>query len=106
MKYKFLVFFRKYKFYVISSVLLLVWLLVFDRSNLKLQVEMKLKLRELENKKEYYDQELAKVLQEEKEFLGNANSLEKYAREKYFLKKDGETVFVLVDEDNKILLQK
>ena len=81
------------------------WLVVFDRSNLKLQVELKLKLNELENKQEFYDQELAKVMKEEKEILGNYNSLEKYAREKYFLKKEGETVFVLVDGNDKILSQ-
>jgi hypothetical protein len=33
--------------------------------------------------------------------MGNHKSMEKFAREKYLMKKTGETVFVVVDEDNK-----
>ncbi len=97
------VFFKTYRFYITSAVTLVVWLIFFDRSNLIKQTEMSLKLNELEAEQEYYDGELEKVNKEEKEVLGSMNSIEKYAREKYFLKKDGETVFVLVDENDKVL---
>lgn len=95
--------FTKYRFYVLSAGFLLVWLTFFDRSNLIKQAEMKLNLNSLENESDYYDTELKNVLKEEKEVLGSMNSLEKYGREKYFLKKEGETVFVLVDEEDKII---
>lgn len=96
-------FFKKYRFYIGSSLALLVWLIFFDRSNLVKQTEMKFKLNELEDEEEYYEAELQKVNKEEKEVLGSMNSIEKYAREKYFLKKEGETVFVLVDEEDKVI---
>lgn len=96
-------FFAKNRFYIISALALVVWLIFFDRSNLIKQTEMTLKLNELENEQEYYDEELEKVNKEEKEVLGSMSSIEKYAREKYFLKKDGETVFVLVDEEDKVI---
>ncbi len=59
---------------------------------------MSLRLKELRENVQYYEEELAAVKKEENEVLGNSASIEKYAREKYFLKKDGETVFVLVEE--------
>lgn len=59
---------------------------------------MSLRLKELRENVHYYEEELAAVKKEENEVLGNSASIEKYAREKYFLKKDGETVFVLVEE--------
>jgi cell division protein DivIC len=98
-------FFNTYRFYIISAIILVVWLMFFDRSNLIKQAEMTLKLNELENEQAYYEEELEKVHKEEKEVLGSMNSIEKYAREKYFLKKEGETVFVLVDENDKVLAE-
>jgi cell division protein FtsB len=35
--------------------------------------------------------------------LGNDDAAEKFAREKYRMKKEGETVFIIVDSDGKML---
>ncbi len=94
-------FFVKYRFYLISTLILAVWLIFFDRSNLIKQFEMIVELNHLESEKEFFEDELKNIRQEEKEVLGSYASLEKYAREKYLMKKDGETVFVLVDENDK-----
>ena len=98
-------FFRRYRFYIISSLVLLVWLIFFDRSSLVKQFEMIVELRSLENQKSFFEKELAKVQAEEKEVLGSDASIEKFAREKYYLKKEGETVFVLVDENDKPIVE-
>jgi cell division protein DivIC len=63
-------------------------------------------LNHLESEKEFFENELKNIKQEEKEVLGSFASLEKYAREKYLMKKEGETVFVLVDENDKPLIEK
>jgi cell division protein DivIC len=57
-------------------------------------------LKNLAKEKAFYESELESIKKEEKAILGDMNSLEKFAREKYLMKKEGETVFVLVDEDN------
>lgn len=91
----------KYRFYIISSLIMLVWLIFFDRSNLIKQFDMAMELRQLESQKVFFEKQLEDIKKEEKEVLGTYSSLEKYAREKYLMKKEGETVFVLVDEDDK-----
>lgn len=95
----------KYRFYIFSALILAVWLMFFDRSNLMKQVEMMVELNHLESEKEFYEQELINVKKEEKEVLGSYSSLEKFAREKYLMKKEGETVFILVDENDKLIVE-
>jgi cell division protein FtsB len=99
-------FFVKYRFYIISTLILLVWLVFFDRSNLIKQFDMALELRYLQAQRDFFKQELQDIKKEEKEVLGSYSSLEKYAREKYLMKKEGETVFVLVDENDKLMSEK
>ena len=94
---------HKYRFYALTSLGLLVWITFFDGSNLISQFRLWQKYRELENEKEYYAEALKKVKQEEREVMGNADAMEKFAREKYLMKKTGETVFVIVDENNKTI---
>lgn len=91
---------HKYRFYVITLASLLIWVTFFDGSNLVAQFRLIQKLSDLENQQEYYVEELKKVKEEEREVMGNHKSMEKFAREKYLMKKTGETVFVVVDEDN------
>jgi cell division protein DivIC len=67
---------------------------------------MALELRYLQTQRDFFKQELEDIKQEEKEVLGSYSSLEKYAREKYLMKKEGETVFVLVDENDKPMSEK
>jgi len=94
-------FINRYRFYVITLLVLLIWVSFFDGSNLIAQFRLLNKLSDLENQQEYYIEELKKVKEEEREVMGNHKSMEKFAREKYLMKKTGETVFVVVDEDNK-----
>jgi cell division protein FtsB len=94
-------FIHKYRFYVITLSGLLIWVSFFDGSNLIAQFRLLNKLSDLENQQEYYVGEFKKVKEEEKDVMGNHKSMEKFAREKYLMKKTGETVFVVVDEDNK-----
>ena len=96
-------FLHKYRFYVLTSVGLLVWVIFFDGSNLIAQARLWQKLHDLQNQQEYYVSELKKVKEEEQEVMGNHKSMEKFAREKYLMKKTGETVFVIVDEDNQTI---
>lgn len=105
MKNSLLSFVTRYRFYVISTLILFCWLAFFDRSNLIKQGEMQLQLNQVKDEIRYYENELKKVKEEEKDVLGSEASMEKYAREKYYLKKEGETVFVLVNEEDKVITE-
>lgn len=90
-------------FYMATSLVLLVWMTFFDANDLPTQVRNWWKLRELDGKAEYYQAKIKAVQTERREVLGNDRLREKFAREKYLMKKPGEDVFVIVDEQNEPL---
>ncbi|MEI7585515.1 septum formation initiator family protein [Runella sp.] len=85
-------------FYLASSIGLLVWLLFFELTSIPDQFKNWWKLQELESEKEYYAEQIELLQKEQTSTLGTDKLMEKYAREKYFMKKDSEDVYVLVDE--------
>jgi cell division protein FtsB len=58
-------------------------------------------INELEDNKEYYQQEIRKDEKSIKE-LNNPGQIEKYAREKYYMKKDSEDVYIIEFEGDTI----
>lgn len=99
-------FFRRFSFYFVTLVGMLLWIAFFDSSNLVTQARMWMKLKDYEGQTKYYTEQLEIVKKEQNEVLGNAQAMEKYAREKYMMKKKTETVFVLVDKDEKLIEEK
>ncbi len=85
-------------FYLASSLGLLIWLLFFELNSIPDQIKNWWKLQQLEDQKEYYAEQIELLQKEQASTLGTDKLMEKYAREKYFMKKDSEDVFVLVDE--------
>ncbi|WP_317040318.1 FtsB family cell division protein [Hymenobacter actinosclerus] len=77
----------------------LVWMFLFDANDLVRQYDMYAKLQELEGDREYYLREIEKVKKDRAELLSSPELLEKFAREKYIMKRPGEDVFVLVPQD-------
>ena len=73
----------------------------FDQNDIVSQVKLRLKLSEYRDKKEYYEQQIVAVKKEKSELLTNRDSLEKFARERYMMKKDDEDLFVIVEESQK-----
>jgi cell division protein FtsB len=55
-------------------------------------------LWELEDQKEFYKQKKIQIQQERKELFGNPDLLEKFAREKYLMKKPTEDLYVVVEK--------
>ena len=56
---------------------------------------------ELEDNKEYYQEEITKDLENIKK-LKNPQQIEKYAREKYYMKKDSEDIYIIEFEGDTI----
>ena len=85
------------KYFLVSSIFL-VWMVFFDRNDLFSQWEYHQQVSKLKQERDFYQKETAKVHQDLDELTSNKEKLEKFAREKYLMKKDNEDVFVIVKE--------
>lgn len=86
-------------FYFIVGVIFIVWMLFIDSNDLYSQYKKRRKLGELEQQKAYYTQMIREVEKDREELLSNNELLEKFAREKYLMKKESEDLYILVTED-------
>ncbi|MEO9210965.1 MAG: septum formation initiator family protein [Ginsengibacter sp.] len=81
--------------YLLAGIAFAIWMLFFDRNNIPVQTQ---RLQEL-NKLEKSEQLLSRQIDETKEELellkNNPATLEKYAREKYLMKKDNEDLYIV-----------
>ncbi|OAQ40589.1 septum formation initiator [Pedobacter psychrophilus] len=83
--------------FFLSGIAFLVWMFFFDRNDAASQYEYRNKVNKLEEEKDFYNKEIAKADKELKELTTNVQSLEKFARERYLMKKENEDIFVVVD---------
>jgi cell division protein DivIC len=77
----------------------LVWMTFFDENNFISQVENRLKLAELEVDKEHYVKEINQSSEDLKLLQNDKELLEKFARERYLMKKENEDIFVFAVEE-------
>lgn len=84
--------------YSLTVIVFVFWLTFFDQNNWIMQLQNKMELWELEDEKEYYLAEIENTKKDLKELTSDLNNLERFAREKYLMKRDNEEVFVFVSE--------
>jgi len=87
----------KNKFFWVTAAFL-VWMLFFDKNDLLSQYQYHQQLSKLKTERNFYTEETEKVTKDLSELTSNPAQLEKFAREKYLMKKDNEDVFVIVRE--------
>ena len=93
--------------YFVAIVAVLGWVTFFDKDDLMSQYELRKKLNALRTEHTYYHEEIVKSKNDMNELHTNPANLEKFAREKYLMKKDNEEIFVIVrDTTKKTLLNK
>lgn len=85
-------------FYFLAGLFFFVWMAFLDSNNLMARFNLTSKLNSLENEKEYYEEKIKEVEKDRDELFGTRESLEKFAREKYLMKKETEDVFIVVEE--------
>lgn len=78
--------------YSISIVVFVVWIGIFDKYSWIKQIKVESKIHTLQHQKEKYELKLEEA---RKEYEDISKNKEKYAREKYFVSKKGEEVFVI-----------
>ncbi|GAA4339994.1 septum formation initiator family protein [Mucilaginibacter gynuensis] len=85
------------KFFLVT-VAFVVWMIFFDKNDLLSRYEYHQQVEKLKQERDFYEKETNKVTKDLDELTSNPRKLEKFAREKYLMKKDNEDVFVVVKE--------
>src|SRR5690625_2160808 len=84
--------------YLLILLIFSVWMLFFDSNSWLIHKELNDEIEKLKNNEEYYNQEIEKdrkVMEQRQDDEG----LEKYAREKYFMKRKNEDIFIIEVKD-------
>ena len=89
--------------YIAASVLFFVWICFFDRNDLISEAKLMYKINKLKTERTYFQKQTDIANEELKELQTDPSSLEKFAREKYLMKKDNEDVYVITDKNSKLL---
>jgi cell division protein FtsB len=90
----------KNKFFLVTLAFV-IWMIFFDKNYLFSQYEYLQQLNKLKEEQVFYQTETAKVNKDLDELTSDKAKLEKFAREKYLMKKDNEDIFVIVHEKKK-----
>jgi cell division protein DivIC len=80
---------------VLATISFVVWMLFFDRNDVFTQIERKSELNELKQSKQYFEKQIAENRKFSKDLQFNASAIEKYAREKYLMKRENEDLFLI-----------
>ena len=85
--------------YILVLTIFAIWMVFFDTNSLLIHMELGREIDKLEKQKEFLKGEIDK----DKEILkkmSDKDELEKFAREKYYMKKDKEEIFLIEYEDS------
>jgi cell division protein DivIC len=86
-------------FYFLTAFFFVLWMIALDSNNLFMRYQLSSKLRSLENERVYYEEKIKEVEKDRDELFGDNESLEKFAREKYLMKKETEDIFIVEEKD-------
>lgn len=84
--------------FVLVGLVFLVWMVFFDSNDLISQYKYKRKLKQLEENKNFYLEQIELVKKDKEELFTNLEKLEKFAREKYKMKRDDEDLYIVLKE--------
>lgn len=76
-----------------------IWMLFFDANSYLIHRELNKEMDALEAEKEYYKNEIEKDKKAIQE-LSTDEGIEKLAREKYYMKKENEEIYIIEYEDS------
>ncbi|EKB48585.1 FtsB family cell division protein [Cecembia lonarensis] len=85
-------------FYFMFTLFFVIWMVFIDSNDVFTQFKLSSKLKELENQKDFYIEKKEKIKEDREELMSNSEMLEKFARERYLMKKKSEDLYVVVEE--------
>jgi cell division protein DivIC len=74
------------------------YMLLFDSNHFRSQFRQASALRQLEKQKAFYVKQLEDVKAERSQLFSGPESIERFAREHYYMRREDETVYVFVEE--------
>ena len=83
--------------FFLTTVAFIVWMVFFDSNNQLTRNRIQEKLDGLNTEKQFYLQEIKKDSTLTNQLMTDSMQLEKFARERYLMKKDKEDVFLVID---------
>lgn len=86
-------------FYFIAGVVFLFWMLFLDNNDLISQFKLSGKYNDLLDEKAYYQEKIKEVEVDRSGLLSDEQLLEKFARERYLMKKQEEDLFIVVEKE-------
>lgn len=81
--------------YLLSLTVFAVWMVFFDKNDFFTQLERNRNLAEIERSKDYYEQKITESRKFSRDIQSNAAAIEKFAREKYLMKRENEDLFLV-----------
>jgi cell division protein FtsB len=81
--------------YVLALAGFVVWMLFFDEKDVFTQIKRTKELEKIQNRIAFYKQEIDRTKKQIEQLDTDPAMLEKFAREKYFMKRDNEEVFII-----------
>tara|TARA_B100001564_G_scaffold312545_1_gene285508 strand:- start:2749 stop:3063 length:315 start_codon:yes stop_codon:yes gene_type:complete len=81
--------------YILSTIFFVFWILIIDDYNLLKQRKIQKKIDELSEQKKFYISEIKKDSIELIDLKTKKNKQEKFAREKFLMKKENEDLFII-----------
>ena len=87
--------------YLIASVAFIIWMLFFDPKDWALMYDRQNKLTDLNTSEQHLDNQIKETRLELDLLKTSAQTIERYAREKYYMKKENEDLFIVNSEGKK-----
>lgn len=81
-------------FYFSTGVILFLWMIFIDPNDFISQFRLTSKRNDLENEKFFYIEKIEEVKIERNEIFGSSAQVEKFARERYLMKKPNEDIYI------------
>jgi len=81
--------------YFLTLVFFIVWMFFFDPQDISSDISHQAKLKELKRNEQHMNQLIATTRQELEQLKTNAQTIERYERERYMMKKDNEDLFIV-----------
>ena len=83
--------------FFLTTVAFIIWMVFFDSNNLLTRNRLQEKLDVLNLEKQFYIQEIRKDSILTNQLMTDSTQLEKFARERYLMKKETEDLFLVID---------
>ena len=83
--------------FFLTTVAFLVWMVFFDSNSLLIRNRLQEKMDGLNVEKQFYLQEIKRDSTLTHQLLSDSTQLEKFARERYLMKKVNEDVYLVID---------